>query len=61
MAASEPPAIIASASPRRMISKESPIAWADAVLAVQVARVGPLAPNRIETCPAASVMIADGG
>ena len=33
IAASEPPAIITSASPRRMISKASPIACADAVRA----------------------------
>ena len=60
MAASEPPAIIAIASPRRMISNDSPTAWADAEQAVQVARFGPLAPNRIDTWPAARLMIADG-
>ena len=60
MAASEPPAIIASASPRLMISNDSPIACADAEHAVHVARFGPLAPNRIDTCPAARLMMADG-
>src|SRR5204862_4399116 len=60
MAASDPPAIIASASPRRIISNESPMAWADAEHAVHVARFGPFAPNRIDTCPAARLMMADG-
>ena len=40
-AASAPPAIITSAAPRLMISNESPIACADAVHAVHVARFGP--------------------
>jgi hypothetical protein len=43
-----------------MISKESPMACADAVHAVQVARLGPLAPKRIDTCPAARLMIDEG-
>ena len=60
IAASEPPAIIAVASPRWMISKDSPIACADAEQAVHVARFGPLAPKRIDTWPAARLMIADG-
>src|SRR6476659_7005362 len=60
IAASEPPAIIAIASPRRMISNDSPTACADAEQAVQVARFGPLAPNRIDTWPAARLMIAEG-
>src|SRR6187200_2547013 len=60
MAASEPPAIIAVASPRLMISNDPPMACADAEHAVQVARFGPLAPNRIETWPDARLMIADG-
>ena len=60
IAASEPPAIIASASPRRMISNDSPTACADAEHAVQVARFGPLAPNRIDTCPAARLMMDAG-
>src|SRR5688572_18563484 len=43
-----------------MISNESPTACADAVHAVQVARLGPFAPNRIETWPDARLMMADG-
>src|SRR5580765_309156 len=58
--ASDPPAIITSASPRRMISVASPMAWADAVQAVHVARFGPRAPKRIETCPAARLMMDAG-
>src|SRR5688572_9434519 len=53
IAASDPPAIIASASPRLMISYDSPTACADAEQAVHVARLGPLAPKRIDTCPEA--------
>jgi hypothetical protein len=49
MGASDPPQIIASASPCWMIRKESPIAWALVVQAVAVAEFGPLAPVRIET------------
>src|SRR6185503_13638413 len=60
MAASDPPAIITSAAPRLMISKASPMACADAEQAVQVAEFGPLAPNRIDTWPAARLMMADG-
>src|SRR3954466_9303381 len=60
MAASEPPAIITSASLRLMISKASPIACADAEHAVQVAEFGPLAPKRMETWPAARLMMAAG-
>ena len=36
------------------------MACADAVQAVHVARFGPLAPKRIETCPAARLMIDEG-
>ena len=60
IAASEPPAIITSASLRTMTSKASPIAWADAEHAVHVAEFGPLAPKRIDTWPAARLMIAEG-
>src|SRR6186997_3600435 len=60
IAASEPPAIIASASPRRMISNDSPMACADAEHAVHVARFGPFAPKRIETWPEARLMMAEG-
>src|ERR1035441_7965215 len=51
MTASEPPAIIASASPRRMTFAASPIAWADVAQAVAVAEFGPFAPVWIETRP----------
>ncbi len=60
MAASEPPAIIASAAPRLISSAASPMACADAEQAVAVAEFGPLAPNRIDTWPAARLMIAEG-
>ncbi len=60
MAASEPPAIITSASSRLMISKASPMACAEAEQAVHVAELGPLAPKRIETWPAARLMMAAG-
>src|SRR5919201_3653426 len=60
IAASDPPAIITSASPRRMISNASPMACADAEHAVHVAEFGPFAPKRVDTWPAARVMIADG-
>src|SRR5215218_4675693 len=59
-AASDPPAIITSAAPRRMISEASPTACAEAVHAVHVAEFGPCAPKRIETCPDARLMIAEG-
>src|SRR5262245_17520887 len=60
MSAADPPAIITSAAPRRMISNASPMACADAEHAVHVAEFGPLAPKRIDTCPAARLMIAEG-
>ena len=60
MADSEPPAIITSASSRRMISNESPMACADAEHAVHVAELGPLAPKRIDTWPAARLMMVAG-
>ena len=49
-----------SASPFRMIRKASPIAWLPAAQAVTVAELGPAAPVLIETCPAASLIIAAG-
>src|SRR5271169_1975909 len=60
MAASDPPATMRSAAPRLMISYASPIACAEAEQAVQVAELGPFAPKRIDTCPAARLMMADG-
>ena len=59
-AASAPPQIITSASPRSMILKASPMACAPAEHAVHVALLGPRAPNRIETWPAARFAIAAG-
>ena len=41
MAASVPPAIMASASPRWMMRKASPMEWAEEVQAVAVASFGP--------------------
>jgi hypothetical protein len=43
-----------------MISKASPMACAEAEQAVHVAEFGPLAPSRIDTCPAARLMMAEG-
>src|ERR1035437_4121273 len=60
MAASAPPAIITSASQCWMMRKESPMEWALVVQAVAVAAFGPLAPNLMETCPAARLMMAAG-
>ncbi len=60
IAASDPPAIITSASSRRMISNASPMACADAEQAVHVAEFGPLALNRMETWPAARLMMEAG-
>src|ERR1043166_628943 len=60
MADSAPPQIIASASPRWIILKLSPIAWAPAEQAVAVAEFGPLALCRIDTWPEARLTIADG-
>src|SRR5437588_10299095 len=60
MAASAPPQIIASASPRWIILNESPIECALEVQAVAVAELGPLAPVRMETYPAARLMMVAG-
>src|SRR5262245_10037695 len=60
MAASDPPAIMLSAAPRTMISNASPMECADAEHAVHVAEFGPFAPKRIDTWPAARLMMADG-
>src|SRR5713226_5462015 len=43
-----------------MMRKESPIEWALVVQAVAVASFGPLAPNLMETCPAARLTMAAG-
>src|ERR1019366_4090650 len=60
MAASAPPAIITSASQCWMMRKESPMEWALVVQAVAVASFGPLAPNLMETCPAARLTMEAG-
>ena len=60
MAASAPPAIMASASPRSMMRKASPMECAEVVQAVAVASLGPRAPNLIDTCPAARLTIDPG-
>ena len=46
-----PPEIIASASPRRMISVASPMAWLLAAQAVRQFTFGPWALNRLAICP----------
>jgi len=55
-----PPAIMASASPRRMMFTASPMAWAEVAQAVAVAVFGPLAPVRIETSPEDILTISPG-
>jgi hypothetical protein len=60
MAASAPPAIMASASPRSMMRKASPMEWAEEAHAVAVASLGPRAPKRMETCPAARLTMDPG-
>ena len=47
-----PPASITSASPRRMISTASPIAWLLAAQAVRQLMFGPWASKRLARCPA---------
>src|SRR2546421_855670 len=59
IALSAPPQIIASASPRSIRRKLSPIACAPAEHAVAVAEFGPLAPCRIETLPDARLTMAE--
>ena len=48
---SVPPAIMTSASPRRMMFAASPMACAEVAQAVAMAVLGPFAPVRIETSP----------
>ena len=57
IALSAPPQIIASASPRSIMRKLSPMACAPAAQAVAVAEFGPFAPCRIETLPEARLTI----
>ena len=49
--ASTPPAIIMSASPRRIVSHASPRAWPPVAQADTVAKLGPMAPVAIAICP----------
>ena len=51
--ASVPPQSIASARPRRIASRPSPIAMLEAAQAVHCGRSGPRVPSSIETHPAA--------
>ena len=64
MGASAPPASIATAAPRRMISKASPMAPAPAEQAVQTAPSGPFVPSSSETWAAAMfgiIIVAKNG
>ena len=58
--ASAPPQIIASASPRSMTRAASPIACAPVEHADTCDMFGPLAPNRIESCPGARLTMIIG-
>ena len=58
--ASVPPANMTSASSRWMTLKASPMAWAPVAHAVAGAEFGPLQLKRMETCPAARLMISPG-
>ena len=58
--ASEPPAIIASATPVRIMFAASPIECAPVAHADTAAKFGPLSPNRIATEPAAPLIISSG-
>ena len=60
IAASEPPQIMTSASPREITRNASPTACAPEEHAVQGAEFGPRAPKRIDTWPAARLMMLDG-
>ncbi len=59
-AASVPPAITASASPRWISRSASPIACAPVAQAEETEKPGPRAPVRIATCPAAALGIIIG-
>src|SRR5258708_37115292 len=60
IAASLPPAIMQSASPRWISRYESPPAWSLVVQAVPVAELGPLAPERVEHPPQATLTTEAG-
>ena len=55
MPASVPPASITSASPRRIVSQASPMAWPPVAQAETIAKFGPRAPVLMATCPAATL------
>ncbi len=59
-AASAPPAIITSASPRRINPRASPMELVPEAHAVTVHPLGPCTPNRIDTCPEAMLAIIMG-
>ncbi len=58
--ASDEPAIITSASPRRIISHASPRAWPPVAQADETAKLGPRAPKTMAAWPAARLGIAIG-
>lgn len=58
--ASEPPAIITSASPYSIMRPASPMQCRPVVQAVTMAMFGPLKPNFIDTCPEIMLMIEAG-
>ena len=60
IAASTPPAIITSASRRRIVSQASPIAWPPLAQAETVAKFGPSGPKAIPTWPAPTLAIPIG-
>jgi len=57
---SAPPAIMASPSPRWIHLNASPMEWVPVAHAVTTLMFGPLAPKRMEICPANSLMIDMG-
>ena len=59
-AASDPPVIMMSDTPWRMLCVASPMAWAAEAQAVVMAELGPFSPKRIETLPAAALHISLG-
>ena len=60
IAASEPPASMMSASPRRIVLKDSPMPCAPEAQALTMQKFGPRAPNSIATMPLAMFEIMDG-
>ena len=58
--ASEPPAIITSASPYSISLPASPIAWVPVLQAVTMERFGPLRPYMIDRLPETMLMMVIG-